>query len=252
VLTAGPIANASNRVAPSDEDGRSSGKAASGDALTSDTAAWEEGGLFVALLEGVQRYVPTRASETRSNADVEVSALAVLNRLVEHQYPVLCSTATERSLLDTLLGALDTLCGASVSHSSAVVAHKTILAAWESVLSTWAGRCDAVLGFDLLLPHALDAAIVPVLRSGYTPLLLRLPAQLVLEDFLPRLRGVIVQALRGDKAEQRLAATTMLKRLNDAARPHVADSHTRIFSALQLGDSDRALLDVLMYYFSKP
>jgi hypothetical protein len=44
----------------------------------------------------------------------------------------------------------------------------------------------------------------------------------------------------------------MLKRLNDAARPHVADSHTRIFSALQLGDSDRALLDVLMYYFSKP
>ncbi|KAI3483189.1 hypothetical protein L1887_53969 [Cichorium endivia] len=252
VLTAGPIANASNRVAPLDEDGRSSGKAASGDALTSDTAAWEEGGLFVALLEGVQRYVPTRASETRSNADVEVSALAVLNRLVEHQYPVLCSTATERSLLDTLLGALDTLCGASVSHSSAVVAHKTILAAWESVLSTWAGRCDAVLGFDLLLPHALDAAIVPVLRSGYTPLLLRLPAQLVLEDFLPRLRGVIVQALRGDKAEQRLAATTMLKRLNDAARPHVADSHTRIFSALQLGDSDRALLDVLMYYFSKP
>ncbi|GAK66531.1 uncharacterized protein PAN0_013c4753 [Moesziomyces antarcticus] len=253
VLTAGPIANASNRVTPSDEDGRSSGKPASGsDAFASDTAAWEEGGLFVALLEGVQRYVPTQASETRTNADVELSALAVLNRLVENQYPVLCSTATERSLLDTLLGALDSLCGASISRSSAVVAHKTILTAWESVLSTWALRCDAVLGFDLLLPHALDAAIVPVLRSGYTPLLLRLPSQLVLEDFLPRLRGVIVQALRGDKAEHRLAATTMLKKLNDAARPYVAESHTRIFSALQLSDADRALLDVLMYYFSKP
>ncbi len=78
-----------------------------------------------------------------------------------------------------------------------------------------------------------------MLKNGFTPLLTRLPAELLLEDFLPRLQNVITDALRAEKAELRLGATTMLKKLNDRLKAQgVEASHERLFGALGLQSAE--------------
>ena len=200
--------------------------------------------------------------------ELQLSAQVVLHRLVENQSPLFPATAKERELLDLVLGSIATLStpgSASTSTtSSSIVARKAAVQGWETILNSWATRCDPVLGFDTLFSATAAKATAntpgltaAVFRSGYTPLLVRLPAELVLEDFLPRLKATFVDALTAPTPDVRMNATTTLKKVNDMLqRQHIADSHTRIFAALGL-DADgeaaqhKALLDVLMYYFSK-
>ena len=233
--------------------------------FTSGTQAWLDGGLFTSLFDGLTRYL---APESQVSGELQLSAQVVLHRLVENQSPLFPATAKERELLYLVLGSIATLStpgSASTSTtSSSIVARKAAVQGWETILDSWATRCDPVLGFDALFSAtaAKATASTPgltaaVFRSGYTPLLVRLPAELVLEDFLPRLKATFVDALTATTPDVRMNATTTLKKVNDMLqRQHIADSHTRIFAALGL-DADgeaaqhKALLDVLMYYFSK-
>ncbi|PWY98091.1 hypothetical protein BCV70DRAFT_202266 [Testicularia cyperi] len=177
--------------------------------------------------------------------------------------------------------------GASGSErSSTLVSRKASLQAWESILTCWAGKVDPVLGFDMLLSCvdsitgsvsgngvgngngngngalstpaganavAPAAVMAVVLRSGFTPLLVRLPGELMLEDFLPRISSQLSTALRSTSPDERLNATTLVKKLNDKLKhDHIPDPHQRIFATLSLApDLDRGLMDLLMHYFSK-
>lgn len=215
------------------------------------TEAWLEGGLFTSLLDGLKRCLTSEVS-----SDLQMSAQVVLHRVVEYQFPLFNTTGKEGELLDMVLGSIAKLSSpCPTTRSSSVVAKKASLQGFETILSTWATLCDPVLGFDTLLSHPsppTPTSTVPILRSGYTPLLTRLPAELVLEDFLPRLKPVLTTALAAPSPETRLTATTLLKKVNDrAVLEGVVESHDRVFTALGLGEMDRALCDLLMYYFYK-
>lgn len=230
--------------------------------------AWLDGGLFTALMDGLKRYLVGECGEMQTSAQV------VVLRMVENQYPLFTATDKEAELLEIVLASISTLSSTSTppaaaaggsGGSSSIVARKAAVQGFETLLSSWAARCDPVLGFDALLTHSHSPSLAPstavttaLLRSGFTPLLLRLPTELVVEDFLPRISSLLTSSLTAPAAEVRLTATTMLTRLNHkmAQEEAGADSHSRIFGALGL-DADvhdegkRALLDVLMYYFSK-
>ncbi|KIS67447.1 uncharacterized protein UMAG_11759 [Mycosarcoma maydis] len=231
-------------------------------AFSSGLQAWLEGGLFGKLFDGLKRYLCV--GDGGGSGELQMSAQVVLLRLVENQFSLFGATDREGELLDVVLQSITLLCGTRTScvASSSIVAGRAALQGFESILGAWSGRCDPVLGFDALLSRSLsDASTVAVLRSGFTPLLVRLPAQLVLEDFLPRLAPLLTSTLHHASPEKRLTAVTVLRHLNDMVRIDAQDSHTRIFDALGLtirDDDDqaelkskRALLDVLMYYFSK-
>ncbi len=215
--------------------------------------AWLDGGLFVSLFEGLRPYLGGVSSE------LQLSAQVVLHRLVEWQFPLFVATSKEGDLLEVILGSISALSStAAPSSSSSVVARKTAMQGHETILATYAIRCDPVLGFEALLSHtpSTPGLTIALLRSAYTPLLLRLPAELVLEDFLPRLAQVTTDALTAPGADVRLAATTMLTKLHARWKGDgMGECHTRIFAALGLdkeGEGKKGgLLDLLMFYFSK-
>ncbi|SPO30716.1 related to STU1 - component of the mitotic spindle [Ustilago trichophora] len=255
VLRPGPYSSAS--VGASEE----------ADNFSSGTEAWLEDDLFISLLDGLQKYLDSEG--TGISADLQLSAQVVLHRLVENQFPLFPATAREKSLVERALSSIATLTsttttatGKGAASSSSVVAKKAAIQGWESILSTWATHCDPVLGFDILLSststsiQASGSEILTsaILKSAYTPLLLRLPAELLLEDFLPRLSTLVTESLSASTPDLRLAATTMLKKINHKLNNQgvkADQSHTRIFSALGLQHGEKQRLDVLMYYFSK-
>ncbi|EST08791.1 CLASP N-terminal domain protein [Kalmanozyma brasiliensis GHG001] len=211
------------------------------------TDAWLDGGLFSSLFGALKPYL----SEA-TPGELQLSAQVVLHRLVENQASLFAATGKEGELLDLLLTSIASLSISTPAPSSMVVARKTALQGHETILSTWASHCDPILSFDLLPLHPGAGVTPALLRSGYTPLLLRLPAELVLDDFLPRLAPLLKGALTAPTADLRLVSTTMLKKLNAKCLAEgVTDSHGRIFAALGLDGEDAGLLDVLMYYFSK-
>ncbi|TKY88871.1 hypothetical protein EX895_002112 [Sporisorium graminicola] len=239
VLRPGPLGN------------RAEVKRDDGELFRNSTEAWLDGGLFSSLLDGLKRYL---GADTGVSSELQMSAQVVLHRVVEYQFPLFSATAKEGELLSLVLGSIASLPSVPTSSSSSVVAKKAALQGFETILTAWATHCDPVLGFDALLSSAADAGTPAVLRSGFTPLLVRLPAELVLEDFLPRLKPVLVAALAAPTPDTRLTATTLLKRVNERAVDEgVAGSHDRIFAALGLAheQADRALCDLLMYYFYK-
>ncbi|SPO31029.1 related to STU1 - component of the mitotic spindle [Ustilago trichophora] len=251
----------------------SAGASEGGEKLSSGTEAWLENGLFTSLLDGLQNYLDGEGTEV--GADLQLSAQVVLHRLVENQFPLFPATAREKSLVEGALSSIATLTSTPSSNSSStgatssssIVARKAAIQGWESILSTWATHCDPVLGFDLLLsstssanlqtvPGSAGGAVLTssILKSAYTPLLVRLPPELLLEDFLPRLSSLVTESLSAPTPDLRLAATTMLKKINDRLQTHRLggdESHIRIFTALGLQDGEKQRLDVLMYYFSK-
>ncbi|KAJ1580284.1 hypothetical protein NDA11_003022 [Ustilago hordei] len=259
VLRPGPLSNSANRT--SDKEG---------EGFTSDIEAWLEGGLFSALLDGLKKYLkPTEGGgDNVVGAELQMSAQVVLHRMVEYQFPLFGATGKEREVVELTLECISTLSSTSTAggggSSSAIVARKAAIQGHETILKSWATVCDPVLGFDLLLFSSTSylstatstAVTAAVLRSGLTPILLRLPSELLLEDFLPRLSEIARTALKAQSTDLRLVATTMLKSLNDKLKKEgVEGSHDRIFTALGLnggeGGENKALLDVLMYYFSK-
>ncbi|KAJ9474923.1 Protein STU1 [Pseudozyma hubeiensis] len=223
---------------------------------------WMDGGLFTAIWDGLKGYLHVDGGVS---GELQLSAQVVLLRMVENQSPLFTSTNREGELLQLVLTSISTL-STSIpgGGSSSVVARKAAIQGFESILSTWSSLTDPVLGFDSLLSSTTtfsSSASTTLIKSGFTPLLVRLPSELVLEDFLPRLQPLLNSALNSTAAEVRLGAVTMLKKLNDRmVREGVVDSHERIFGCLGLdgeGEEEeerrkrRALLDVLMYYFSK-
>ncbi|SAM83757.1 related to STU1-component of the mitotic spindle [Ustilago bromivora] len=259
VLRPGLLSNSANRT--SDKEG---------EGFTSDIEAWLEGGLFSALLDGLKKYLkPTEGGgDNVVGVELQMSAQVVLHRMVEYQFPLFGATGKEREVVELTLECISTLSSTSTAggggSSSVIVARKAAIQGHETILKSWATVCDPVLGLDLLLSSSTSylstatstAVTAAVLRSGLTPILLRLPSELLLEDFLPRLSEIARTALKAQSTDLRLVATTMLKSLNDKLRKEgVEGSHDRIFTALGLnggeGGENKALLDVLMYYFSK-
>ncbi|GAC94868.1 hypothetical protein PHSY_002441 [Pseudozyma hubeiensis SY62] len=223
---------------------------------------WMEGGLFTAIWDGLKGYLRVDGGVS---GELQLSAQVVLLRMVENQSPLFANTNREGELLQLVLTSISTLStSAPGGGSSSVVARKAAIQGFESILSTWSTLTDPVLGFDSLLSSTTtfsSPSTTTLIKSGFTPLLVRLPSELVLEDFLPRLQPLLNSALNSSAAEVRLTAVTMLKKLNDRmVREGVVDSHERIFCCLGLDEEGeeeeerrkrRALLDVLMYYFSK-
>ena len=268
MLRPGPLSNGSNR--------RNGTAADAGEGMfTSGTDAWLDQDLFVTLFNGLKRYLAAgkENSAGTTNADLELSAQIVLLRLVQNQFPLFGATATESELVQLVLRSISATGGPTTSSSSSnIVARKTAVQGYEAILSAWAERCDPVLGFSTLLSHpsshptpspAGTTTTVALLRSGYTPILRRLPAELMLEDLLPQLQTLLTHSLTAPTPDLRLVATSMLRSLNDKLRrDHIDASHQRIFTALGLvhcqdGQTEpqeqqhKPLLDLLMYYFSK-
>lgn len=216
-----------------------------GETLKSGIAGWLEGGLFERLFDSLKPLL----SQT---GEVQLSAQVVLHRLVENQFPLFSATNRERDLLELLLSPLSSP-PPTPATSSAVVARKAALQGFESLLFSWSSRCDPVLGLNTLLYTLPSSPSASILKSGLSPILLKLPPELLLEDFLPRLKPLIVASLTNDAADIRLGAVTMLKKVNDKVRAEKGEgSHERIFGALGLkGEEYRAQLDLLMYYFEK-
>jgi CLIP-associating protein 1/2 len=191
-----------------------------------------------------------------------MSAQVLLHRLLENQYPLFAACSKEREMLDVLFcnvawAAVGEKSVGMGAGSAGVVARKAVVQGVEAVLGCWARRADPVLGFNVLCgvlaaPPASLPALTTALRAGFPSLLARLPSELVLDDFLPKLAPALAEALRAPTPDARLAATTLLKKINDQLRRDAIDaSHERIFHILHLERTDRATMDVLMYYFSK-
>lgn len=257
VLRPGPLGNSATRASVGE-----------GEEFSSDTEAWLDGGLFVSLFDGLKKYfILSSEGESGVGGELQLSAQVVLHRMVEYQFPLFGSTGKEKELVELLLGSISTLSSPATGaggSSSSILAKKAMVQGHETILKSWSTNCDPVLGFDLLLSSSQPflssnttntnstGVIAAILRAGLTPILLRLPSELLLEDFLPRLSSTLTAALKAQSTDLRLVATTMLKSINDKLKREGVDgSHDRIFSAIGLEGAEKSLLDVLMYYFSK-